>query len=109
MQHFGEVDGAWPIGLGHPCYGCTEQKIAFRVPMHATVEIERPMPPDTYAPVHAPQGRVSPIATGVAGVVLGALAGAGYVASKKLSTGGLDGEPPQAPATTAPGTDPAEA
>ena len=22
--------GAWPIGIGHPCFGCTEQKIAFR-------------------------------------------------------------------------------
>jgi hydrogenase small subunit len=85
MQHFGEIDGAWPIGLGHPCVGCTEQRIAFRVPMHTTVDIERPMPPDTYAPIHAAQGGVSPIATGVAGAVIGALAGAGYVASKKLS------------------------
>ncbi len=38
VQHFGEVDGAWPIGLGHPCFGCTEQNIAFRMPLHATVE-----------------------------------------------------------------------
>ena len=29
VQHFGDVDGAWPIGLGHPCFGCTEQNIAF--------------------------------------------------------------------------------
>jgi hydrogenase small subunit len=85
LQHFGEVDGAWPIGLGHPCFGCTEQRVAFRMPLHATVDIERPMPPDTYPPIHAPQGGVSPIATGIAGAVVGALAGAGYVASKKLS------------------------
>ena len=85
VQHFGDVDGAWPIGLGHPCVGCTEQRVGFRMPLHATVDIERPMPPDTYAPIRAPQGSVSPIATGIAGAVIGALAGAGYVASKKLA------------------------
>jgi len=93
VQHFGEVDGAWPIGLGHPCFGCTERTIAFRMPLHATVDIKRPMPPDTYAPIHARQGGISPIATGVAGVVVGALAGAGYVASKKLSGDGGSGSP----------------
>jgi hypothetical protein len=53
--------------------------------MHATVEILRPRPPDTYPPIDAPQGGISPVATGLAGAVVGALAGAGYVASKKLS------------------------
>jgi hypothetical protein len=54
--------------------------------MHTTVAIERLGPPDTYPRIQ-PQGRgVSPLATGVAGAVLGALAGAGYVASRKLST-----------------------
>ena len=52
--------------------------------MHDTVTIDRPTPPDTYPPIHAEQGRISPVATGVAGVVGGALLGAGYVASKKL-------------------------
>ncbi len=85
VQHFGEVVDAWPIGLGHPCFGCTEQSIGFRVPLHQTVEIYRPTPPDTYPPIHATQGGVSPVATAVAGAVVGALAGAGYVASKKLS------------------------
>ena len=84
---FGEVVDAWPIGIGHPCYGCTEQKLAFRAALHDTVDIERPMPPDTYAPIAARQGKVSPIATGVAGLVGGALIGAGYVASRKLGEG----------------------
>jgi hydrogenase small subunit len=96
VQHFGEVVDAWPIGLGHPCFGCTEQKIAFRVPLHTTVDIDRPTPPDTYPPIHAPQGGVSPIATAVAGVVLGGLAGAGYVASKKLPLVSSD-EPAKTP------------
>jgi hydrogenase small subunit len=91
-QHFGEVTDAWPIGIGHPCVGCTEQKIAFRVPLHTTVPIDRPMPPDTYPPIHARQGRVSPVATGVAGFVGGALLAGGYMASRKLK--------PEAPAPT---------
>jgi hydrogenase small subunit len=81
---FGEVVDCWPIGIGHPCVGCTEQTVAFRIPMHATATIDRPVPPDTYPPIHAEQGRISPAATAVAGVIGGALLGAGYVASRKL-------------------------
>ncbi len=85
IQHFGEVVDAWPIGVGHPCIGCTEQAVAFRIPMHATVEIQRPAPPDSYAPIHGAPGGISPLATGVAGAVIGAIAGGGYVAGKRLS------------------------
>ncbi len=81
---FGEVPGAWPVGIGHPCVGCTEQKIAFRMPLHSTVDIEHPTAPGTYPPVHADHGGVSPIATGLAGVIGGALVGAGLVAAKRL-------------------------
>jgi hydrogenase small subunit len=81
---FSEVPDCWPIGIGHPCVGCTEQAIAFRVPMHATVEIARPTPPDTYPPIHARQGTISPVATGVAGVIAGGLIGGAYAFSRKL-------------------------
>ena len=81
---FGDVPDAWPIGIGHPCVGCTEQSLAFRVPIHDTVDIARPTPPDTYPPIRAQQGNASAIGAGVAGVVGGALVGAGWMASKKL-------------------------
>jgi len=89
--HFGEVTDAWPIGLGHPCFGCTERALAFRAPLHSTVDIERPTPPDTYPPIAAKQGSVSPLATGVAGAIVGAGLAAGYMASRKLGP-----EPPTA-------------
>jgi hydrogenase small subunit len=89
---FGEV-GAWPVGIGHPCVGCTEQTLGFRVPIHTTIEIDRPMPPDTYPPIHAEHGGISPVATGVAGLVAGAMVGAGYMASKKLGAAKEDPEP----------------
>jgi hypothetical protein len=58
--------------------------MGFRMPLYATVEIDRPTPPDTYAPIHAERGIVSPAAVGVAGLVAGGLAGAGLVAARKL-------------------------
>jgi hydrogenase small subunit len=85
LNHFVEVPGAWPVGVGHPCFGCTEQKVGFRIPMFATVEVERPTAPGAYPGTHPEQGKISAVATGLGGLVTGALAGAGYMASKKLS------------------------
>jgi hydrogenase small subunit len=91
-RHFNEIPDVWPIGIGAPCVGCTEQAIAFRIPMFETVPIHDGTPPDTYAPITAKQGGVSPVATGVAGLIGGALIGAGLMASRKLGAGGSDTE-----------------
>jgi len=91
VQHFGEVPDAWPIGVGHPCFGCTEQSLAFRVALHDTVDIDRAMPPATYPPIQAAQGHISPLATGIAGVIGGALVGAGIAASRRLGSPPPDG------------------
>ncbi len=91
-QHFGEVVDAWPIGLGHPCFGCTEQRTAFRVALHDTVDVERPANPDTYPPIAAPGGKVGAWATGVGGLIGGAVLGAGYKASKSLDKEGAEPE-----------------
>jgi hydrogenase small subunit len=90
LQSFGDVPNAWPVGIGHPCYGCTEEKLAFKVPLFDTVDVERATAPGTYPPVHATQSRSSIAAAGVAGLVVGALAGGAVVASKKLAA-----EPPE--------------
>jgi hydrogenase small subunit len=84
-RHFNEVVDAWPIGIGHPCVGCTEQGVVFTQPIHATADINRALPPDAYPPVWAEHKGVSPIATGVAGVIGGALIGGGLIASRKLN------------------------
>lgn len=83
-RHFNEVVDAWPIGIGHPCVGCTEKEIAFTVPMHATVDIERPFGPDTYPTIVAEHKGISPLATATAGLIGGALIGAGVMASRSL-------------------------
>ncbi len=84
IKHFCEVDGAWPIGIGHPCVGCTEKELAFQVPIHTTVDIERPTPPDTYPPIHAEHGGPSPVATAVGGAVVGLALGAAWKQSRNL-------------------------
>ena len=84
--------GAWPVGIGHPCFGCTEQSLAFRMPLHTTVEIDRPTPPANLPPIHADHGGVSTAAVGVAGLTVGALVGAGAMAAKKLGASKGEGK-----------------
>jgi hydrogenase small subunit len=87
LLHFCEVPGAWPIGIGHPCIGCTEQGIVFNVPIYKNLDIEKPTAPMAYPAINPEHGVVSTssIAVGVGGAVIGALVGAGVVASKKIS------------------------
>jgi hydrogenase small subunit len=96
LLDFCEVSGAWPIGIGHPCAGCTEQGILFggdqrrETPLYVNLPIEHPTAPAAYPGVGPPQGQVAPAATGVAGLLIGAAAGAAVVASRKLSKEGKD-------------------
>uniref|UniRef100_Q01R84 Hydrogenase (NiFe) small subunit HydA n=1 Tax=Solibacter usitatus (strain Ellin6076) TaxID=234267 RepID=Q01R84_SOLUE len=93
---FCEVVDAWPIGLGHPCFGCTEKSLAFRVPMFQTVNIERVKPPEFYPGLTAHYSSVSAAATGLAGLVAGgAIAGALRLSKKVEETAAeTDSNPP---------------
>jgi hydrogenase small subunit len=94
-RHFNEVVDCWPIGIGAPCAGCTEKDIAFTIPMFTTADIKRPVPPDYYPQVNPEHKPISPVATGVAGIVGGALVGAGFIASRKLGNGDSSDEQPK--------------
>ncbi len=83
-QQFGEV-GAWPVGVGHPCVGCTEEKLLWRTAIHETIPVESPTSPAFYPPVEPTRQGVSPVATGVAGLVAGGLLGATIMGARKLS------------------------
>ncbi len=83
-RHFNEVVDCWPIGIGAPCYGCTEKEIAFRVPMFDTVKPESFAPAASFAPIYHETKTVSPVAAGVAGAVIGGLAGAGLATARSL-------------------------
>jgi len=85
LLHFGEVVGAWPIGVGHPCFGCTEKGIGFEIPLHATVDIGGLTPPATFPGVAGAKPVVNPLTAGVGGAVVGAVVGAAYMAARKIS------------------------
>lgn len=82
-RSFNEIPDCWPIGIGHPCFGCTEKGVGFTLALHDTVNIDRPMPPDTYPTIFPEHKGVSPVATGVAGAVAGALLVGGLIGSRK--------------------------
>lgn len=84
-RHFNEVVDAWPIGIGAPCFGCTEKFVGFTIPAFQTVPISVATPPATYPDVVRSQGVVQATATGAAGLAGGILLGAGYVAARKFS------------------------
>lgn len=80
---FGDTgSGSWPVGTGHPCFGCTEQGVGFEKPMHSNATLRYVTPPSAYSDVNAPKG------TGVtigSAVLAAAAAGAAYGAGKKLA------------------------
>lgn len=83
---FGDVgSGSWPVGTGHPCFGCTEQGVGFTKPIHALADLESVTPPLAFAAVDQPKGvGISPTSAGVAGVAIGAAVGAGAVMASRL-------------------------
>jgi hydrogenase small subunit len=87
VTKFGEV-GAWPIGVGHPCVGCTEKELAFNQGIHELCDVEWAAPADVFAPIAADHGPVSPATVGVAGFIGGAAVGAGLMAARKLGDDG---------------------
>jgi hydrogenase small subunit len=92
-----EVPGAWPIGIGHPCVGCTEQGIMFGatsdhpkgVSIVTNLPIAKPTAPMAYPSVNPQHGILgngaTTLAVGVAGLAVGALVGAGVATTKKLT------------------------
>jgi hydrogenase small subunit len=87
LQSFGEVSGAWPVGIGHPCFGCTENGVGFNKALHALSDVPRPTPPAGTPPIVTAQGGpIGPWATGLAGAIAGAALGGAAVASRQLGT-----------------------
>ena len=76
---------AWPIGIGHPCFGCTEQKLAFRVALHDDGRHRAAGPARHLSrrstPSRATSARSPPASPALVG---GALLGAGLMAARKL-------------------------
>ena len=77
--------GTWPVGTGHPCFGCTEQGVAFTIPLFTQAQLIQPTPSLYQTPITA--SHPSPVTVGgvaVAGAAIGAVVGASAVALKKI-------------------------
>lgn len=78
--------GAWPVGTGHPCFGCTEKGIGFTVPLHTQADISQITPAAAHAPIQVEQGKgMSNTSAGLLGGVAGVAIGAGAVITKYLA------------------------
>lgn len=77
---FGDAgSGSWPVGVGHPCIGCTEKGIGFQKPIHTLATLKFIAPTPASSRIVEQQGKGLTIATtafaaGAAGLVIGAAA-----------------------------------
>ncbi|QKO14625.1 Hydrogenase-2 small chain precursor [Dickeya solani] len=77
--------GIWPVGIGHPCYGCNEEGIGFTKGIFQLANVENPTPRVEKPAVNSPEGgNSSATATGLIGGVLGAVAGVSLMAVREL-------------------------
>ncbi len=79
--------GVWPVGVGAPCFGCSEQGVGFEKPLFSLSDIKTYTPPNTFPEIsdrQGPQG-VTAGAAALAGAAVGVAVGAGIVTAKKMS------------------------
>jgi hydrogenase small subunit len=83
---FGDVgEGNWPVGIGHPCFGCTEEGIGFAKPLHALADVKTFTPPTAFPVVNSPKGEgVTPAAAAIVAGIAGLGVGAGAMALRGM-------------------------
>lgn len=69
--------GAWPVGTGHPCFGCTEKGVGFTLPLHSPARPKYITPPTFFTEAFPGKeagitSGTKALAAGVAGVAIGA-------------------------------------
>ena len=78
-------EGSWPVGAGHPCFGCTEKGIGFTKPIHAMADVLTVAPPTAFPRVVEPKGEGASLGSAaLAAGVVGAAVGAGAVLASRL-------------------------
>lgn len=77
--------GIWPVGIGHPCYGCNEQGVGFTKGIFQLANVENPTPRvDKPGVANREGGHISPTATGLIGGALGILIGVSLMTVREL-------------------------
>ncbi len=74
---------AWPVGMGAPCFGCSEEGVGFTAPLHSPARPLYVTPPALFADAKGGGGKgATAAAAAVAAGVVGAVVGAGVATSK---------------------------
>jgi hydrogenase small subunit len=83
---FGDVGaGSWPVGMGAPCFGCSEHGVGFTAGLHEPARIVGITPVSTLPGVDGEKGKgMSTGAALVAGAAIGAIVGAGVATAKNV-------------------------
>ncbi len=78
---------AWPVGTGHPCFGCTEKGVGFTKPIHQQATVFTVTPPATYPDIveEKTSGGWTIGGAAVAGALAGAAVTAGIKVTKRLA------------------------
>jgi hydrogenase small subunit len=85
--------GAWPVGTGHPCFGCTEKHSGFNKPLHALAEVKTFAPPTAFPEVGARKGEgITPAAAAIAAGAIGVAVGAAGMAMARMPARPAEGE-----------------
>lgn len=67
----------WPVNIGHPCFGCSEEGVGFTAPLHSPARPLYITPPTQFSPATPEKGKGASV---FAAAVAGAAVGAGTVA-----------------------------
>lgn len=84
LRHFNDIPNAWPIGIGAPCMGCTEERTAFHTPLFQTVDIHALTPPEALPSVDQPAENNATTAAAVVGALTGVGGTVAWMASRRL-------------------------
>lgn len=83
---FGDAgSGCWPVAVGHPCFGCSEEGVGFRIPLFTTSPVVNLTPGASHAPITVERGEgISAGAAALLAGAAGAALGAGAVFTAKI-------------------------
>jgi hydrogenase small subunit len=74
---------SWPVGMGAPCFGCSEEGVGFTAPLHSPARPLYVTPPALFADAKGGGGKGATAgAAAVAAGVVGAVVGAGIATSR---------------------------
>jgi len=83
---FGDIGGGiWPVGVGAPCFGCTEKGVGFTKALHEASEVSTHTSPEFFPNINPEKGSTATAGSaGLLGAALGAAVGASAMAIRNL-------------------------